>query len=84
MKKLDITVIGINSEEFVPGSYKSVYLYVGKEKKEFSTGNPVIDFKKALDYGLKFGKVVYSSSVDNFVMDDPAYDYDENNLIVKV
>jgi hypothetical protein len=78
-----ISVIGINYDEFKPGSYKSTYLHVDEKRMIFNTGDPVEDFKSAILFGRTRGVVLYSSSVDHFIVDDPAYSYDENGLITR-
>jgi hypothetical protein len=80
-----ISMIAVDFTEFKKGTYRAVnvYLYDGK-KKTFATGDPVKDFSDGLEYAINVGgRVVYSSSVDDFVSDDGGYKYDENNMIIK-
>ena len=86
-----MAVIGIHAEEFVPNTYKSVYVFLNDGHQEiFETGDPIQDFINGLEYGhQRDGRVIYSSSVDNFVCDDPSYDYEYDpnlycNVIKKV
>jgi hypothetical protein len=50
--------------------------------KEFNTGDIVKDFETAVDYAHNHSaRVSYSSSVDQFVMDNHGFYFDENDLI---
>jgi hypothetical protein len=84
---VNFNFIGVNFTEFVSGTYESVIIrLVDGTKKEFATGDPVKDFKDALDFAHQNNNIitVYSSSVDNFVMDNENYEYDDNNMLVRV
>jgi hypothetical protein len=79
--------VGVNFTEFESGTYESVFIWlVDGTKKIFATGDPVKDFKDALDFAHEHNNIVtvYSSSVDDFVSDDDDYTYDDDNMIVRV
>ena len=79
--------IGVNHTEFEIGSYQSVFIWlVDGTKKEFATGDPVADFKNAFNFAHEHNDIVtvYSSSVDNFVMDEDDYEYDDDSMIVRI
>lgn len=78
-------MIGVEHTEFKKNSYRSVYvcLFDGT-RKEFATGDPVKDFSDALTFAMATEyDTIYSSTVDDFVMDDGGYKYDDNDMIVK-
>lgn len=80
-----MAVIGIVHEEFEEGSYDGVYGMYGDLKETINTGNVVKDFKDMLNYLQSLGcsRIVYSSTVDDFLMDNNGqYGYDDNNHIV--
>jgi len=82
----DFNFITVEYEEFVPNSYKAVHVkYIDGTKKEYSTGDVVLDFKTALDESKDTGDMtVYSSTVDSFLMDNDGYGYDDDNYIVRI
>lgn len=53
------------------------------EIARFGTGDPVADMHDAMVYAAgRFDGLMFSSSMDHFVHDQPGYRYDENDLLV--
>lgn len=65
-------IIGIDYDEFHPGTYRAVELSEARDlwaaPARFSTGDPVADYRAALE-AAGGGPISASSSVDNFISD---------------
>ena len=69
----------IISIDYYNNKYKCVKVNVGKSTVTFSTGDVTEDYFEALNYCviiLELSPVVLSSSVDNFVFDNPKYGWE--------
>lgn len=78
-------IIFVIYEEFVKEDYDHVEIWIDKDVTIFKTGNVVKDFRDAVDYGINLGvDVIYSSTVDSFLMDNDKWKYDDENYIVEV
>ena len=78
-------MVTINYDEFNP-NYKESYHGVFSQGRQFYTGDVVQDVIDAVKYdmeysGLKF--VMYSSTVDHFVVDIPGFCFDDEGMIVR-
>jgi hypothetical protein len=78
-------IVVVDFEEFKPETYKGVYvLDVYDMRHNWTTGDIIKDFEYAVNYAVNTGNdTVYSSSVDDFLMDSEGYEYDANNLIIR-
>lgn len=66
-----IKIIHINYDEFKPGTYRGVEAFYALDNRTTSpTGDPGADFEEALKSCDGYLTMV-SSSVDNFISDDP-------------
>ena len=78
--------ISIDREEFNPESYRAVEVHQGKEPcRRFSSGNPVKDWKDAMEVvKANPGPMAFSSSVDYFMSEVPGYAWarDEDGYLV--
>jgi hypothetical protein len=78
-------VVFVIYEEFVKEDYDHVEIWIDKDVTIFKTGDVVKDFHDAVDYGVNLGvNVIYSSTVDSFLMDNDKWKYDDENYIVEV
>ena len=77
--------IGINYEERVNG-YHSVSVIVDNyDIVVFATGDPVADFKSAIDFANRHATPAYiflMSSVTSFTLEVPGYTFDENDMLI--
>jgi hypothetical protein len=83
-----ILFLSVDFEEFT-ANYREVTLSCeGMAEHGFGSGDIVADFKAAVAFARKVstrGDIIYwMSSCDNWIMDNPSYEYDENYLIVKI
>jgi len=85
-----MAVISINCEEFTQKNIESVEVYLGHQKfgdkKIFDSGNIVKDWARAMKYIItempqdEF-PVVFSSSVDHFLVDGDEYEMQYLNIV---
>jgi len=82
--KMKTNAIYIDHTEFEKGTYRSVGVLTAGIQKEFSSGDPVKDFADAVKFCVDNGYPThYLSSVDDFVMDEDGYAYDENDMLIR-
>ena len=78
-------MVTINYNEFNP-DYESSYRAVLSYGRVFATGDVVKDFADAIAYDMEYSKlnhVLYSSTVDHFVVDIPGFCFDDEGMIVR-
>lgn len=78
-------MVTISYDEFNP-DYNTTYFGVFSQGRQFYSGDVVKDFADAIEHELECTKqnwVLYSSSVDHFVMDVPGFCFDDTGLIVR-
>lgn len=74
-----MAVISIDYDEGEAGTYRAVAVSGFVEHKEFATGDVVADFRAAKQYAFKIDtNVMFSSSCDQFVRDNPGYSWFED------
>jgi hypothetical protein len=77
---MDQSFIGIDFDEGDQSSYRAVTAKIGLKGKEhrFETGDPIKDWKQAILFCADNASLVlFSSSVDHFVMDGEDYKFIE-------
>lgn len=78
-------MVTINYNEF-DTNYETSYHAVLSYGRVFATGDVVKDFADAVAYDMEYSKldyVLYSSTVDHFVVDIPGFCFDDTRMIVK-
>ncbi len=81
--------IGIDYQEGVPDSYKAVVISgPGSFTRRFETGDPVADYRQAVDFGARHAaeacvRFMELSSVGHFTQDDPNYWWDDDGLLAR-
>lgn len=89
IKKIPVAYMSIDYDEGVAGSYRAVIVSHdganGRFEKRLASGDPVIDYREAVEYCERLKRVIMeSSSVTHFVFDDPSYKFDENDMLEKI
>lgn len=84
MKTVYVSIDHDESDQL--SAYKGVIIDIDNKKKVFYSGDPVKDWKEAVEYTRKQKPdfAMMSSSVDHFVMDVPGLGWDDNDMIVYV
>lgn len=62
-------LIGVDYDEFVPDSYRGVYVIEGNEVISFNNGDFIADLKTALDAFDDGSQILLFSSVFDYAMD---------------
>ena len=75
--------LSINYDDFSQDSYEYISLKINNEEKRFASGDPVVDFRKSIEYLQKCGHTScqMSSSCDHFVMDGDKYIWTDDGFL---
>ena len=78
-------MVTMNYDEF-DANYETSYRAVLSQGRVFATGDVVKDFADAVAYDMEYSYlpyVLYSSTVDHFVVDIPGFYVDDTRMIAR-